>query len=106
MVPNCSPGHDMSIGTQHDLPRSKFQVDLSNDLSLPVPVAQLVERWTPCGESTRRGYKKSAGSRRDGRLIFMSLLTGIVAVGGRPQLGEVGRGPDVCGYVRTLNIRL
>ena len=25
-------------------------------------------------------------------LIFMSLLTGMVAVGGRPQLGEVGQG--------------
>ena len=23
----------------------------------PAPVAQLVERWTPCGESTRPGYK-------------------------------------------------
>ena len=32
MVPNCSPGHDVSIGTQHDLPRSNFQVDLSNTL--------------------------------------------------------------------------
>ena len=52
-----------------------------------VPVAQLVERWTPCGESTRPGYESS---RRDGRLIFMSLLTGMVAAGGRPQLDEVG----------------
>ena len=35
----------------------------------------------------------------------MSLLTGMVAVGGRPQLGEVGRGPAVRGYVKhsTLN---
>ena len=24
---------------------------------MPFPVAQLVERWTPCGESTRPGYK-------------------------------------------------
>ena len=32
MVPNCSPGQDASIGTQYDLPRSKFQVDLSNTL--------------------------------------------------------------------------
>ena len=23
----------------------------------PVPVAQLVERWTSCGESTRPGYE-------------------------------------------------
>ena len=29
MVPNCSPGHDASIGTQRDLPRSNFEVDLS-----------------------------------------------------------------------------
>ena len=26
MVPNCSPGHDASIGTQCDLPRSNFEV--------------------------------------------------------------------------------
>ena len=26
-------------------------------LKLPVPVAQLVQRWTPCGESTRPGYE-------------------------------------------------
>ena len=24
---------------------------------MPVAVAQLVERWTPCGESTRPGWK-------------------------------------------------
>ena len=24
---------------------------------MPVPVAQLVERWTPCGENTRLGYE-------------------------------------------------
>ena len=52
-------------------------------IQLPVPVAQLVERWTPPCESTDPGYK-SPGSRRDGRLIFMSLLAGMVAVGGRP----------------------
>ena len=46
-------------------------------------VAQLAERWTPRGESTRPGYN-SPGSKRDGRLTFMSLLTGMVAVGGRP----------------------
>ena len=68
-----------------------------------VPVAQLVECWTPCGESTRPGYK-SPGSRRDGRLIFVSLLVGMgmVAVGGRPPLGEVGKGTGrarLCAYV-------
>ena len=47
------------------------------------PVAQSAERWTPRGESTRPGYN-SPGSKRDGRLTFMSLLTGMVAVGGRP----------------------
>ena len=31
----------------------------------------------------------------------MSLLTGMVAVGGRPQLGEVSEGPAVRGFVRT-----
>ena len=52
--------------------------------------------------------KKSAGSRRDGRPIFMSLLTGMVAVDGRPQLGEVSEGTGrarLCAYVKhsTLN---
>ena len=32
MVPNCSPSHDASIGTQRDLPTSNFQVDLSRSL--------------------------------------------------------------------------
>ena len=32
MVPNCSPGHDASIGTQRDLPRSNFEVDLAMSL--------------------------------------------------------------------------
>ena len=27
------------------------------DKMLPVPVAQLVECWTPCGESTRPDYE-------------------------------------------------
>ena len=52
--------------------------------------------------------RKVRGSRRDGRSIFMSLLTGMVAVGGRPQLGEVGKGTGrarLCAYVKhsTLN---
>ena len=33
------------------------------------PVAQLAERWTPRGESTRPGYN-SPGSKRDGRLTY------------------------------------
>ena len=47
--------------------------------------------------------QRSAGSRRDGPLIFMSLLTGMVAVGGRPQLGEVGKGTGrarLCAFVK------
>ena len=32
MVSNCSPGHDASIGTQHDLQRPYFKVDLSTTL--------------------------------------------------------------------------
>ena len=42
------------------------------------------------------------GSRRDGHLIFMSLLAGMVAVGGRQKLGEVGKGTGrarLCAYV-------
>ena len=51
---------------------------------------------------------KLRGSRRDGHLIFMSILAGMVAVGGRPQLGEVGNGTGrarLCAYVKhsTLN---
>ena len=52
--------------------------------------------------STRPGYKVR-GSRRDGRLIFMSLLVDMVAVGGRPQLSEVGKGTGrarLCAYVK------
>ena len=32
MAPNCSPGTDASIGTQRDLPKSNFQVNLSLSL--------------------------------------------------------------------------
>ena len=32
MVPNCSSGHDTSIGIQRDLPGSTFEVDLSRSL--------------------------------------------------------------------------
>ena len=31
-LPNCPPGHDASIGTQRDLLRSNFEVDLSRSL--------------------------------------------------------------------------
>ena len=50
------------------------------NFSRPVagPVAQSVERWNPCGEST---------------------------VAGRSQAKSV-RGPAVRGYVRTLNVQL
>ena len=69
------------------------------------PVAQSAERWTPRGESTRPGYN-SPGSKCDGRLTFMSLLTGMVAVGGRPQPGEVSEGTGrvrLCAHVKTLD---
>ena len=51
---------------------------------------------------------KVRSSKRDGRLIFMSILASMVAVGGRPQLGEVGKGTGharLCAYVKhsTLN---
>ena len=48
--------------------------------------------------------RKVRGSRCYGGLIFMNLLTDMVAVGGRPQLGEVGKGTGcarLCGmYIR------
>ena len=47
------------------------------------PVAQSVEHRTPCGGSTRPGWKVR-GSQRDGHSMFMSLLAGVIAVGGRP----------------------
>ena len=45
------------------------------------------------------------GLKRDRRLIFMSILVGMVApaVGGRPQLGEVWKGAGcarLCAYVK------
>ena len=53
------------------------------------------------------GYN-SPGSKRDGRLTFMGLLTGMVAVDGRPQPGEVSEGTGrarLCAHVKlwTLN---
>ena len=36
--------------------------------------------------------RKVRGSRRDGRLMFMSLLAGMVTVGGRPKPAEVSEG--------------
>ena len=58
------------------------------DFPLPTylagPVAQSVElqdHWTLCGAHVPD--RKVRGSRCDGRLIFMSLLTGMVAVGRR-----------------------
>ena len=49
--------------------------------------------------------RESVGSRRDGRSIFMSLLAGMVAVGGRPQLGQGTGRARLCAYVKhsTLN---
>ena len=52
--------------------------------------------------------RKVRGSRRDGRLMFMSLLAGMVTVGGRPQPGEVSERTGrarLCAYVKhsTLN---
>ena len=44
--------------------------------------------------------------RRDGCSMIMSLLAGMVTVGGKPYPGEVSQGPTVRDYVRTLNIRL
>ena len=48
------------------------------------------------------------GTKCDGRSIFMSLLAGMVTVGGRPQLVEVSEGPSharLCARVKhsTLN---
>ena len=45
-------------------------------------IAQLVNHWAPCDGSTHFGYK-SLGLRHDERLMFMSLLMGMVVVDGR-----------------------
>ena len=47
------------------------------------PVAQSVERWTPSGEITRPGYKAPGFEARQA-FDVMSLLAGMVTVGGRP----------------------
>ena len=47
------------------------------------------------------------GSRRDGRLMFMSLLAGMATVGGRPQPGEVSVGTGracLCAFVKHLTL--
>ena len=49
---------------------------------------------------------KVQGSRRDARSMLMSLLAGMVAIGGRPYPGDVSTGPAVLGYVSTTNFRL
>ena len=61
---------------------------------MPVPVAQSGKCWTPYGGSTRHIYRlqKSVVRLRDVRLMFVSLLAGMVAVDGEPQLGEGGEG--------------
>ena len=46
---------------------------------------------------------KVQGSRRDGRLMFMSFLAGMVAVGGRPYPGEFSEGTGrarLCAYAK------
>ena len=52
--------------------------------------------------------RKVRGSRRDGRSTFVSLLAGMVAVGGKPYPGEVSEGTGrerLCACVKrsTLN---
>ena len=66
------------------------------------PLAQSVERWTPCGESTRPGLKGPGFEARRALDVYEP-PGGLVA--GRSQAKSV-RGPAVRGYVRTLNSRL
>ena len=47
--------------------------------------------------------RKVLGSRRDGRLMFTSLLVGMVTVSGRPLPGEASEGTGrvrLCAYVK------
>ena len=51
--------------------------------------------------------RKGRGSRRDGRLMFMSLVAGMVAVSGRPQPGGVSEGSGrarLCAYIKHLTL--
>ena len=50
--------------------------------------------------------RKFRGSRRNGRLIFMSLLAGMVEVGGRPCQAKSARDPTARSYVLMLNFGL
>ena len=62
----------------------------------------------PCGESARPGCK-SPGSKRDVCLTFLSLLTGMVVVGGRPLPGEVSEGTGrarLCAHVKIWTLIL
>ena len=68
----------------------------------------MVERWTLCGESTRPGYKSPGFEARRALDIYEHPGGYMVAVGGRPQLGGVGKGTGrarLCAYVKhsTLN---
>ena len=55
-------------------------------MRLAGPVGVQLSRWS-VGLRVVRAHvpgRKVRGSRRDGRLVFMSLLAGMVAVSGRP----------------------
>ena len=68
------------------------------------PVAQSVERWTPCGESTRPGQKGPGFEALD-VYVWASWRVWLRFVLDHSQMKSV-RGPAVRGYVRTLNIWL
>ena len=60
---NVAVARQLSIQSNDGLvnfgPAHSFVYLFGLTLHMPVPVAQLVERWTPCGESTRPGYEST-----------------------------------------------
>ena len=61
------------------------------------PVAQAVERWTPCGGSARAAYKVR-GLRRDGRSTIIGVLSGMAGLAKSVSNESAMRGPAVRGY--------
>ena len=92
---------DLKLYRQIRFPWDALLLQTSNG-----PVAQSVERWTPCGGSTRP-VSKVRGSRRDGRPMFIEHPGGYGCGWWQAVASWSQRlGPAVRGYVRTLNFRL
>ena len=74
----------------------------------PVPVAQFVERWTPCGGSTRPGYKSPPRGFEARRALDIYEPPDEYGCGWCQTAARRSREGDrswaLRGYVRTLKI--